>query len=141
LLKENLVRNDVLERLRIDPGQRTLGQLLQDREAAAHEIERLRSQFSRLAAEGKTAPLTHLEVGKAPPVAAQTRKPPFRAGTLIRLTDVCELLGVSRSTIYLLLANGDLPEPVRVGQKAVRWQIDAIDAWRDARPARSDSRR
>jgi prophage regulatory protein len=136
-----MVRNDILERLRIDPGQRTLGQLLQDREAAAHEIDQLRSQLSRLGAERRTAPLTHSKGEKAPPAAADTRKPPFRAGTLIRLTDVCELLGVSRSTIYLLLTKGDFPEPVRVGQKAVRWQVDAIDAWRDARTARSDSRR
>lgn len=135
------MHNDILERLRIDPGQRTLGQLLQDREAAAYEIDRLRSQLSRLAAEGRTATLTHLKAGKASPPAADTRKPPFRAGILIRLPDVCELLGISRSTIYSLLADGDFPQPVRVGQKAVRWQVDAIDAWRDARAARSGSRR
>lgn len=135
------MREDILDRLRIDPGQRTLGQLLQDREAAAHEIERLRSQLSRLGANGRTAPLTHLKGEKAPPAVADTRKPPFRAGTLIRLVDVCELLGISRSTIYNLLANGDFPEPVRVGQKAVRWQVNAIEAWRDDRAARSGSRR
>lgn len=135
------MRDDILERLRIDPGQRTLGHLLQDREAAIHEIERLRSQLSQLGAEGKTTPLTHLKGEKATLPAPDTRKPPFRAGTLIRLPDVCELLGISRSTIYHLLANGDFPEPVRVGEKAVRWQIDAIDAWCDARAIRSGSRR
>ncbi len=36
---EGTVRNDILERLRIDPDQRTLGQLLQDRQAAAQEID------------------------------------------------------------------------------------------------------
>lgn len=135
------MRNDVLERLQIDPGQRTLGQLLQDREAAAHEIDRLRSQLSRLGAEGKAAPLTHLKVEKASVPVPDTRKPPFRAGTLIRLAEVCELLGISRSTIYNLLANSDFPQPVRVGEKAVRWQVDAIEAWRDARATRSGSRR
>jgi prophage regulatory protein len=134
------MRNDILDRLRIDPGQRTLGQLLQDREAAAHEIDRLRSQLSRLEAESRTASLTHSKGEKAPPTAADTRKPPFRIGTLIRLTDVCELLGISRSTIYNLLANSDFPQPVRVGQKAVRWHVDAIDAWRDARAANPRAR-
>ena len=33
--------HNVLERLRIDPGQRTLGQLLQDREAAAYQLTKL----------------------------------------------------------------------------------------------------
>jgi hypothetical protein len=41
------MRTDILQRLRIDPGQRTLGQLLQDREAAALEIERLRAEINR----------------------------------------------------------------------------------------------
>jgi hypothetical protein len=34
--------SDILIRLRIDPGRRTLGELLQEREAAASEIENLR---------------------------------------------------------------------------------------------------
>jgi hypothetical protein len=42
-----MFQEDVLERLRMDPGQRTLGQLLQDREAAAHEIRKLRAAVSK----------------------------------------------------------------------------------------------
>ena len=34
---------DMLERLRTDPGHRTLGELLQDRQWAVQEIERLRA--------------------------------------------------------------------------------------------------
>ena len=37
-----MVRNDILERLQVDPGRLTLGQLLQAREAAAYEIAWLR---------------------------------------------------------------------------------------------------
>ncbi|MDZ7840407.1 MAG: hypothetical protein U5R46_06230 [Gammaproteobacteria bacterium] len=43
-----MIENDILDRLRIDPGQRTLGQLLQDREAAAHEIRKLQAELERL---------------------------------------------------------------------------------------------
>lgn len=43
-----MIQNDILERLRIDPGQRTVGQLLQDREAAAHEIRKLQGEIERL---------------------------------------------------------------------------------------------
>ena len=42
------MRNDILDRLRLDPGHRTLGQLLLDREAAAHEIERLHRALESL---------------------------------------------------------------------------------------------
>ena len=38
----------ILERLRVDPGQRTLGELLQDREAALYEIRLLRREIERL---------------------------------------------------------------------------------------------
>jgi hypothetical protein len=65
------MRNDILDRLRIDPGQRTLGQLLQDREAAAHEIGRLRSEIERLGARAperaiKPASVT-VATGNRPP--------------------------------------------------------------------------
>lgn len=100
------MRKDILDHLRMDPGQRTLGQLLQDREAAAHEIERLRLEIQRLQSEGgmqqlkgaKNVTLETTEVG--------TKRPPFRPGTLIRIAAVCELLGLSRSTIYRLLSEG-----------------------------------
>ena len=127
--------NNILERLRIDPGQRTLGQLLQDREAAAHEIGRLRAEIDRLGAEGTMRasnrgikPLSAMSIVK-------TSEPPFRAGTLLRISDVCEWLGISRSTIYKLLSDGTFPEPVRLGPRTVRWRIDAIEVWRDARTA------
>ena len=127
-----MARNDILEWLRIDPGQRTLGQLLQDREAAAHEIARLRSEVDRLGARAsgraiKAVPETSV---------ADRGKPSFRAGTLIRLTEVCELLGLSRSTVYRLLSEKAFPEPVRLGPRTVRWRIDAIEAWRDAHDAK-----
>ena len=37
------MHEDILDRLRLDPGPRTIGRLLQDREAARHEILRLRA--------------------------------------------------------------------------------------------------
>jgi hypothetical protein len=46
------MRSDILERLRIYAGQRTLGQLLQDREATVNEIEPLRSKIFYLGTGG-----------------------------------------------------------------------------------------
>lgn len=124
---------DILERLRIDPGQRTLGQLLQDREAAAHEINRLRAEVDRLRRDPPAKALRGWSKDTSPPSELEPNKTaPFRTGTLVRLADLCEFLGVSRSTIYRWISEGTFPEPVRLGVRMVRWRIEAIVAWRDA---------
>jgi len=118
-----MFQEDVLDRLRIDPGQRTLGQLLQDREAAAHEIRQLRSEIDRLRTvragrkerAGTAAPETHA----------------FRPGTLIRIREVCDLVGVCRATVYRWVSEGAFPRPVRISDTAVRWKVDEIEAWRE----------
>lgn len=126
------MHHDIIERLRIDPGKRTLGELLQDREAAAHEIARLRSQIDRLRnADAMQTPERKMSVPPATHDFA-SKKPAFRPGTLIRVADVCELLGVSRTTIYRLRSEEAFPEPIKLGARAIRWRIDAIEAWRDA---------
>ena len=114
------MRNDVLERLQIDPGQRTLGQLFQDREAAAYEIERLRSENDRLAARDATRASNDRGTPSPPVAVEKTTQPAFRAGTLLRIADVCDWLGISRSTVYHLLSEGIFPEPVRLGPRTVR---------------------
>ena len=127
------MHNDVLDRLRIDPGRRTLGELLQDREAAACEIARLRSHIERLQVVGaKPASERTVKTPSLTPSNAPEKKSPFRAGSLIRLADVCELLGISRSTVYVRRSAKTFPQPVKVGPRTVRWRIDDIEAWRDA---------
>lgn len=115
---------DILDRLRIDPGQRTLGQLLQDREAAAHEIRKLRSEIDRLRTvrEGRKE--------RVETAAPETRA--FRPGTLIRVSEVCDLVGVCRATVYRWISEGAFPHPVRISERAVRWDVNEIEAWREA---------
>ena len=126
------MQHDILERLRIDPGQRTLGQLMQDREAAAQEIARLRSQIDRLrTVDAMQTPDREMNTSSATHATA-SRKPPFRPGTLSRLAVVCDLLGVSRATVYRLRSREEFPEPVKLGSATIRWRVDAIEAWRDA---------
>ena len=134
------MRNDILDQLGIDPGQRTLGQLLQDREAAAHEIGWLRSEIGRLGAQGTMRVSNPAPEPSPATTVVEARKPPFRAGTLLRISDVCEWLGISRSLVYRLLSDGIFPAPVRLGPRTVRWRIDAIEAWRDARAAKPHAR-
>lgn len=119
-----MLREDILDRLRIDPGQRTIGQLLQDREAAAHEIRALRAEIERvrtLRTERKErADKDHGE------------KRAFRPGSLIRISEVCELVGTSRTTIYRWVNAGTFPQPVRISEQSVRWSIEEIEKWRDS---------
>ncbi len=119
------VRNDILDRLRIDPGKRTLGELMQDREAAASEIARLRAELERLPSEpaprrSRPAPV----VSRATEIDSSSA--PFRPESLIRLTELCRHLGISRSTVYKRLTEGTFPRPVRLGPSTVRWSVDAI---------------
>ena len=53
---------------------------------------------------------------------------------LLRPNEAAELLGVGRSTIYALLASGDVPS-VRVG-RSVRLPLEALRQWVAARAAR-----
>ena len=47
----------------------------------------------------------------------------------LRRPDVQALTGLSRSTIYALMAKGQFPRPVRLTEKAVAWPESAIADW------------
>jgi prophage regulatory protein len=117
---------DIVARLLIDPGMRTLGELLTDRGAALHEILRLRSEIQRL------------RMVKTTPAPAVTQQAHAR---LMTLREVCELLSVSRSSVYKWVSEDRFPEPLRIGERAVRWQRDDVVNWRDAKhnPSRPQS--
>jgi prophage regulatory protein len=46
-----------------------------------------------------------------------------------------QLTGLSRSTIYDLMAKGQFPRPVRLTAKAVAWPESAIAEWLASRKA------
>jgi prophage regulatory protein len=52
----------------------------------------------------------------------------------LRRPAVEELTGLSRSTIYDLMAKGAFPRPVRLTRKAVGWPESAIAEWLASRP-------
>jgi prophage regulatory protein len=50
--------------------------------------------------------------------------------TLLRLPQVKARTGLSRSTIYLRIAQGSFPRPVRLGgARAVGWVEAQVDNW------------
>jgi prophage regulatory protein len=60
-----------------------------------------------------------------------------------RLPDVLEQTGLSRSTIYEMISQGEFPRQINLGPRAVGWVSDDVLDWIDfkIREARShDSR-
>ncbi|MNF65287.1 Prophage CP4-57 regulatory protein (AlpA) [compost metagenome] len=54
---------------------------------------------------------------------------------LMRRRMVQDLTGLSRTTIYRLMAAGKFPRPVRIGERAVAWRADDLAAFIDSRTA------
>ena len=51
------------------------------------------------------------------------------ANTILRLPAVKATTGLSRSTIYLRVAEGTFPKPVSLGDRAVGWLAAEIQDW------------
>ena len=51
----------------------------------------------------------------------------------LRLSDVKDRTGLSRSTIYLKISKGTFPRHIRLGVRCVGWLESEIDAWMQAR--------
>lgn len=48
---------------------------------------------------------------------------------LLRRTEVEQVVGLSRSTIYRLIDEGQFPKPLRLGPNSVRWSENELQAW------------
>lgn len=53
--------------------------------------------------------------------------------TILRLPDVKARTGLSRSTIYLRISEGNFPKPVSISERAVGWVESEIDQWVETR--------
>jgi prophage regulatory protein len=49
--------------------------------------------------------------------------------TILRRKQVEERTGLSRSTIYLRIQEGEFPKPINLGARAVGWLENEIEAW------------
>lgn len=49
--------------------------------------------------------------------------------TILRLPQVKSRTGLSRSSIYLRMANGEFPESISLGGRAVGWLEQDVDEW------------
>ena len=53
---------------------------------------------------------------------------------LLRRRQVEEITGMSRSSIYRLMKDGEFPRAVRIGPSAVRWRTSDITGWLESLP-------
>ena len=58
---------------------------------------------------------------------------------LIRRPDVEAMTGLSRSSIYAMIASGNFPKSVKIGDRAVAWPQSVIQEWITARIAGVES--
>lgn len=59
---------------------------------------------------------------------------------VLRLHEVRCRVGLSRSSIYAMIAVGAFPPPIQLGLRAVGWPEHVIDAWLAERMSRADLR-
>ena len=133
--------NDVLDLLRIDGGQLTVAELLGQRALAVAEIAKLRTRIQSLTNSAAARPnptppgakegrrTTAAAAAHSTQPVATNRTEPSPPNALIRLTDVCRLVGLSRSTIYRRVSDGTFPRPLRVSERSVRWRMQHILDW------------
>lgn len=48
---------------------------------------------------------------------------------LIRLKEVMERVQLSKSTIYKMMANGEFPHKLSLGERASAWVEHEVDEW------------
>lgn len=52
---------------------------------------------------------------------------------ILRRYDVEQMVGLSRSTLYAMMAEGDFPKPVKLGKRAVGWHERDVLEWIESR--------
>ncbi|MBK5927989.1 AlpA family transcriptional regulator [Rhodobaculum claviforme] len=69
--------------------------------------------------------------------AAPQAAPISNLDVILRRPAVEAATGLSRSTIYSLMAAGNFPVPIRLGVRAVGWRRSDVTAWIDSRQTRA----
>lgn len=59
---------------------------------------------------------------------------------LLKLPEVCRIVGLAKPTIYARIAQGTFPRPLDLGGNARRWRMSTIQQWVDALQCTKPSR-
>lgn len=57
---------------------------------------------------------------------------------ILRIRSVQEFTGISRSSIYEKISQGEFPKPISLGSRSVGWLESDVQAWIDYRIELSD---
>ena len=52
---------------------------------------------------------------------------------LIRLKELIKIIGLARSTVYLLLSKNKFPKPIKLTEKTIVWRLSEIEKWIEER--------
>ena len=52
-----------------------------------------------------------------------------RMTTVIRFPQLIKLIGLARSTVYVRIAEGTFPKPIKLGVRAIGWLESDIEEW------------
>lgn len=55
--------------------------------------------------------------------------PSKNMNTLITMKEIGQLLGLSRSSVYVLIKSPDFPKPYSLTARCLRWEKLEVDAW------------
>lgn len=55
--------------------------------------------------------------------------------TMLRLKEVCDIVGKKKSTLYKAITEGEFPAPKRIGKRAVGWSANIVFKWVAERPS------
>lgn len=58
---------------------------------------------------------------------------------ILRRRQVEDRVGLSRSSLYALIATNQFPRPVQLSARAVGWRAEDVDAWLASRLVKGDS--
>ncbi len=59
----------------------------------------------------------------------------YSPDTMLRLNQVCEITGKKKSSLYKAIADGEFPEPKKIGKRAVAWSANVVFQWVAERPS------
>ena len=85
-------------------------------------------------------PRTASHPGSTSPNSANQRRligftSEYASMQFLRVRQVSERVGLSRSTIYQLVKAGNFPSPVKIGARAPAWLASEVDEWQQQRIA------
>lgn len=54
---------------------------------------------------------------------------PATGKLLYRVNQLTAEIGISRAHLYQLVKRGEFPQPIKIGDRAIAWPAQAIEAW------------